>query len=458
VESYKVGPIALMPGVRKFNFWTFMYASFICIAMLAGMNFLQIYLLEINLSIPRNEQGFITGLLATYTEVVAILLIVPFGVLSDRIGRRPVMVAGLLFCGAGYGLFPVASSVNELIIYRVIFAIGAAALSAQIPVVGNDYTMEQSRGRLFGFSGVMNGLGVVFMSAGLAQVPKLLSAQGATPEQAGAGMFLLASLLCVVSAVWLRFGLQPGVPEGVTAGSRPLLSKQLASGLRAARNPRIVLSYLAAFAGRSDNAIKGLFISAWVIQVAPGAGIGIPDAMAQAGKLMALMGVVTLLWVPLFGFLLDRLNRVTGMALAMLLAALGYGSMGFITSPLDDAMWPAFALLSIGQGSAIIASVTLVGQEASPAERGTVIATNGWFGAVGILIASLLGGYLFDAVGPWGPFVMIGAFQAGVFAFAVFVRFTAPGDATGKRTPQPGLDEFEHGRVNSEQVNSEQGE
>ena len=41
-----VGPIALLPGVRRFNFWTYMYAAFICIAMLAGMNFLQIYLLE----------------------------------------------------------------------------------------------------------------------------------------------------------------------------------------------------------------------------------------------------------------------------------------------------------------------------------------------------------------------------------------------------------------------------
>jgi predicted MFS family arabinose efflux permease len=94
---------------------------------------------------------------------------------------------------------------------------------------------------------------------------------------------------------------------------------------------------------------------------------------------------------------------------------------------LDNAMWPAFVILAIGQGSAIIASVTLVGQEATPAERGTVVATNGWFGAIGILIASLLGGYLFDRVSPAAPFVMIGAFQALVFLFAVYVRLTAPG-------------------------------
>jgi len=404
-----------------------MYAAFICIAMLAGMNFLQIYLLEVNLSIPRDEQGFVTGLLATYTEIVAILLIIPFGVLADRIGRRPVMIAGLLFCGAGYGLFPFASGIDELVVYRVIFAVGAAALSAMIPTVGNDYTREKSRGRLFGFSGLMNGLGVIFMSAGLAQIPTLLEAQGFAPRQAGTAMFLTAAFLCVLSAVIFSFGLRPGLPQEFQATQRVPLIKMLAGGLRAARNPRIVLSYLAAFAGRSDNAIKGLFVSAWVIQVAPEAGTSIPEAMAQAGRLMGLMGAVTLLWTPLFGLLLDRLNRVTGMALAMLLAALGYGSMGLITSPLDNAMLPAFALLAIGQGSAIIASVTLVGQEAAPAERGTVVATNGWFGAVGILIASLLGGYLFDVLGPWAPFVMIGVFQACVFLFAMGVRVLSPG-------------------------------
>ena len=55
------------------------------------------------------------------------------------------------------------------------------------------------------------------------------------------------------------------------------------------------------------------------------------------------------------------------------------------------------------------------------------MATNGWFGAVGILISSLLGGYLFDRLGPAAPFVMIGIFQTGVFVFAVILRLTSPG-------------------------------
>ena len=38
-DPVSIGPIKLAPGVTRFNFWTFMYASFICIGMLAGMNF-----------------------------------------------------------------------------------------------------------------------------------------------------------------------------------------------------------------------------------------------------------------------------------------------------------------------------------------------------------------------------------------------------------------------------------
>lgn len=427
----RVGPVALMPGVARLNFWTYMFAAFICIAMLAGMNFLQVYLLDVHLRIPPAEQGSVTGLLAFCTEMVALMLIVPFGVLADRTGRRPLMVFGLLVCGLGYALFPFASSVTELVLYRLLFAVGAAALAALLAVVGNDYTQESSRGRLFGFSGVMNGLGVIFMSAGLAQIPTLLEGAGYTPVQAGTGMFLTAAALCVLAAGAMQLGLVGGRPAKLQdrqpAGT--LLRAGLNDGLSAGRNPRILLSYLAAFAGRSDNAIKGLFVSAWVLQVAALADISAPEALGQAGRLMGLMGVVTLVWVPIFGFILDRLNRVTGMALAMGLAGAGYLSMGIITSPLDSAMLPAFVLLAIGQGSAITASVTLVGQEAPPEQRGVVVAMNGWFGALGILLASLAGGVLFDRVGPAAPFVLIGAFQALVMVLALIVRVRAPGEA-----------------------------
>ncbi|MCK6371830.1 MAG: MFS transporter, partial [Gammaproteobacteria bacterium] len=86
-----------------------------------------------------------------------------------------------------------------------------------------------------------------------------------------------------------------------------------------------------------------------------------------------------------------------------------------------------FALLSIGQVSAVIASVTLVGQEAEAAERGSVVAMNGWFGAVGILVAASIGGRLFDSIGPSAPFAMFGLLQLVLAIAAVWVRVRSPG-------------------------------
>ncbi len=404
-----------------------MYASFICVGMLAGMNFLQSYVLTEHLHIPATEVGAVSGNLAFWTEIVVILLIVPFGVLSDRVGRRPVMVVGILFLALGYALFPFASSIGELTLYRIVFAIGAAAVSALIATVGNDYTDNASRGRLFGFAGVMNGLGVIFMSVVVAAIPAALTARGVAPVSAGIVMFLTAAGLCVMAAAIFSRGLKGGVPA-LTAAPPPL-SALLTSGLRAAANPRVALSYGAAFMGRSDNAVKGLFVSLWALQVAPLTGLSSSEALAGAGRLMGIMGLVILLWTPLFGLILDRVNRVTGLAIAMGLAGLGYASMGFVEEPLAARNLPLFALLAMGQGSAIIASVTLVGQEAPVRERGSIVATSGLFGAIGILVAAVAGGRLFDSIGPSAPFVMLGLLQLVLCLAAVVVRLKSPGSA-----------------------------
>ena len=197
----KVGPIQLSEGVEKHHFWTFMYGAFICVGMLAGMNFLQSYVIIVHLDIPPGEQGAVTGDLAFWTEIVAIFLIVPFGILSDRIGRKPVMVFGTLMLALGYSLFPFATSLLELTLYRIVFAVGAAALSALIATVGNDYARDASRGRLFGVTGFANGLGVIFMSVVVAGIPAVLTARGVDPINAGIVMFLTAALLCTITAV-----------------------------------------------------------------------------------------------------------------------------------------------------------------------------------------------------------------------------------------------------------------
>ena len=404
---------------------TKLWAAFVGVAMLAGISFLQAYILTEHLNIPRNQQGTVSGDLSFWVEVVAIFLFTPVGVLADRIGRRPVYVGGIIIMGFGYGLVPFATSVPELMLFRLVITVGMVAVAGTLATLTNDYPMENSRGKLIGLTSMANILGTILMSVGIARIPSILAEWGVDPISAGKAMFLTATALCMVTAVISRFGLKRGTP--IARRERASVRTLLTSGLRAGRNSRIALSYAAAFAARSDLVIKGLFLSLWAIQDGLKQGLNPGEAMARFGLMLGIMAATSLVSAPFFGWLLDHVNRVTATIIALIVASLGYLSMGIITSPLDFAMLPYFIVISLGSAFMLKASLALIGQEAPPRERASVIATNSMFGALGILIFTVIGGRLFDAWGPWAPFVLAGVYQVFLLIVAIIVRMVSPG-------------------------------
>jgi len=88
-STRSLGPILLSPGVRPAHVYAKLFIAFVGIAMMAGVPLLNGYLLTEHLQLPRGQQGAVTGNLSFWVEVVAICLFYPFGMLSDRIGRRP---------------------------------------------------------------------------------------------------------------------------------------------------------------------------------------------------------------------------------------------------------------------------------------------------------------------------------------------------------------------------------
>jgi len=134
-----------------------------------------------------------------------------------------------------------------------------------------------------------------------------------------------------------------------------------------------------------------------------------------------------LLWIPLLGFFLDRVNRVTGLVICMSLATAEFLATMFVDDPTARSAIPIFVLLGIGQISAFLGSATLIGQEAPESKRGSVVGVFNSCGAIGILIASSIGGRLFDSVGPSAPFVLVGVFNCLVLIAAITVRVLSPG-------------------------------
>ena len=425
--SGRIGNIELASGVRITHFWTYMYASLICIGMISNMNFSQPYILIEHLGIANpGVAGRITGQLTLITEIMNLLLIWPFGILADRIGRRPVIMLGIGMIGLSYALYPWATEVNELMAIRVIFGIGVAAAAAMTATIQNDYPVESSRGRVIGFSSAFNALGIVFATWMVSRLPVWLQDAGLGPVAAGRYAYSAAALVCLVSILIFRFGLKAGVPEQTR--QRPRWWDLTRTGIEQMRNPRIVLAYLYAMPARGALVVFGLFTSLWASTAFRAAGGEVAVAQYQVWLPSAVGTVTAVGWSFVFGWILDRISRVAGVVLSTAMSMVAYGLIYFVETPLDLRMLPLFALVGASMAGGMMSSMALVGQEAPPAKRGAVIGLLSLFGSAGIILAATYGGELFSAATPWAPFLLIAGAQAVLFVFAVIVWVVAPGD------------------------------
>jgi len=126
------------------------------------------------------------------------------------------------------------------------------------------------------------------------------------------------------------------------------------------------------------------------------------------------------------GYISDRVSRVTAVSIASGLAAAVYLSIFFVTDPTADWVMGLLFIMGIAEISAFVSSQALVGERADAARRGAIIGLFGVAGAVGILIGTAGGGWLYANIGPSAPFVLFGFLNAIVFGWSLLVRRNAP--------------------------------
>lgn len=103
--------------------------------------------------------------LATYVSVVlstyALCSFVAapiLGALSDRFGRRPILIASLLGSAVGFAVFGIGGALWVLIAGRIIEGLTAGSISAMYAYVADTHEPQQ-RGAAFGLLGAAGGLG-----------------------------------------------------------------------------------------------------------------------------------------------------------------------------------------------------------------------------------------------------------------------------------------------------------
>jgi MFS family permease len=416
----KLGYIWLQPGVTRLNGWTLLYVLFISIGLLVFLNFQQPYVLEVMLGIPQAEHGRVIAKMGLVHEIVLISLVGPFGALSDRIGRRSVLAFGYLMLAAGYMAYPFATSVVMLTAFRAVFAVGAAAIICTFTTVLTDYPQDISRGKLVALGSVLNACGLAILAGVGGQAISWLTAGGYDPVAAGQIAIVGVGSIGLLSSLLVLYGLR-GETLKLEHEKIPFATL-LKEGFGAARNPRIALAYAAAFIARGDNVVVGAYLSLWAQQAGLALNMTAGDAQAEAGKLLAVIFVAPLPVAALFGYLNDRLDRVTGLIIASALGAAGYLVFGSLENPLIGLAIPVGIVLGCGMVTSVIAGQTLIGQEADPRITGSTLGAFNFFGSVGTLVATVLGGYLFDMWSKGGPFLMMGIGSSCILLFAIYVR------------------------------------
>ncbi|MDK6765133.1 MFS transporter, partial [Klebsiella aerogenes] len=81
---------------------------------------------------------------------------IPFGLLSDRIGRKPLIIGGLLIFVIGSIIAALTDSIWGIILGRALQ--GSGAIAAAVMALLSDLTREQNRTKAMAFIGVSFGV------------------------------------------------------------------------------------------------------------------------------------------------------------------------------------------------------------------------------------------------------------------------------------------------------------
>ncbi len=411
----------LNQGVHRRNVVTFYLSCYAAIMMATFVPQTQPFLLQEVLQMDTSRQGVVSGNLNFWGEIVIILTVGLWGSLSDRIERRYVTAMGFALIACGVFMYGFARDVTDLLIARVIYAAGIAAVSTMLITLMADYVSNPSRGKATGFLGVMNGLGAMTAAVFLLKLPAMFKAGGMDAEEAAFATYACMAGVTLTVAIAMFLGLRKG-REQHSEAKVPML-QQLREGVSEGRRPVISLAYAASFVARGNLAVVGTFFTLWAsIYGTTVLGMTSAEALAKGGGILAISYAASLVSAPVFGIMSDRINRISALAITLFIGAVGYTSTYWITDPFSVSAIICLIIIGMAEVGCIITSGVLIAEQAPDRLRGSVVGVFTLTGAVGILIASVAGGYLFDHWIQSGPFVFFGLIAAAVLAWALFLR------------------------------------
>jgi MFS family permease len=303
------------------------------------------------------------------------------GAISDRLGRRVVLIAGGLAAIVGLGLLAAAGTVTAILLAFVAVQVAVATAQAAQQGYIPDLIPAAQRGTAAGLKGLADvggaALGFVLLGA-------LLNGGGPRPALMVAAAALLLGL--VVTVILVR---EPRRQRA--AVSRRPLHQVLA--VDPARDRSFLVAVAARFLFLLGTFAVGRFFLFFVEdRIVASSG----DTALEAGALLGVLALVTALAAPPAGWAADRVGRHAVMLVGAAASATGVGLLVTARSP-----GPVLAfggLMAVGSAAFSAANWARTADAAPPAEAGRYLALAN-VGTAGAAAAAGLLGPLVDRGG-----------------------------------------------------------
>ena len=339
--------------------------------------------------LPGGDDPARVGLAMRLYGLTQAFLHIPFGIASDRFGRKPTIVTGLLLFAAGSAIAAWAPDLTWLAVGRAVQ--GAGAISAAVTAFLADLTRDSVRTKAM----AMVGASIALMFALSLVISPLLA--GWVGLSGIFGLTLALALLGIAVVLWVA------PPEPLT--HKPSDMQQVRGGLgEVLRHPGLLRLNLGVFVLHAVQLAMWMALPAMLVQ----AGLAQPDHWqvylpAVAASLLVMGGLL---------FPLERKGRLRLAFLVSigLILVVQIGLWVLVDAQPD--LWALGGLLFvffIGFNMMEASQPSLVSKLAAPRARGAALGVYNTLQSVGFFVGGAFGGWLARAHGPQGLFAACAA-------------------------------------------------
>lgn len=377
-------------------------ASIFALRMLGLFLVLPVFALEAR-RLPGGDDALLVGLAMGVYGLTQGLLQIPLGMASDRLGRKPVILAGLGLFALGSVVAALAPSLGWLVAGRALQ--GAGAISAAVTAFLADVTRDTVRTKAMALVGASIAL---MFALSLVVSPLLAGWIGL------GGLFALTAVLALggmAVVVWLV----PPEPVRHAPAARGGLRQVLT-------DPALLRLDLGVFVLHAVQLAMWVAVPALLVQAGLAAPAHWQVYLPAVLVSFALMGAL---------FRLERRGHLRTVFLgAVALIALVQAGLWFSSSaPSLPVLAVLMCLFFIGFNTLEATQPSLASRQAPAAHRGTALGVYNTLQSLGFFVGGALGGWLAREHGGAGVFAACGALMLVWLALAWPMRVPTPAQA-----------------------------